>query len=71
VLAAHRAGIKRVILPERNRKDVVDIPETIRSELEISFAKKNRRGLEVTLESVPVVVPGPDAPPSPETTARA
>ena len=27
ILAAHRAGIKRVIMPERNRKDVIDIPE--------------------------------------------
>src|ERR1700690_1647967 len=34
VLAAHRAGIKRVVLPERNRKDIVDVPETIRKELE-------------------------------------
>ena len=31
VLAAHRAGIKRVVLPERNRKDIVDIPETVRA----------------------------------------
>ena len=33
VLAAHRAGIKRVLLPERNRKDIVDIPETVRQDL--------------------------------------
>jgi ATP-dependent Lon protease len=71
VLAAHRAGIKRVILPERNRKDIVDIPETIRQELEISFAKKIDDVLEATLEAVPVVVPGPDAPTTTETTARA
>jgi len=71
VLAAHRAGIKRVILPERNRKDIVDIPETIRSELEINFAKKIDDVLEATLETVPVVVPGPDAPASTEATARA
>jgi ATP-dependent Lon protease len=71
VLAAHRAGIKRVILPERNRKDIVDIPETIRQELEISFAKKIDDVLEATLETVPVVVPGPDAPASTESTARA
>jgi ATP-dependent Lon protease len=71
VLAAHRAGIKRVILPERNRKDIVDIPETIRQELEISFAKKIDDVLEVTLEAVPVVAPGPDTPASTESTARA
>ena len=71
VLAAHRAGIKRVILPERNRKDIVDIPDTVRQELEISFAKKIDDVLEATLEAVPVVVPGPDAPASTEATARA
>ncbi len=40
VLAAHRSGIKHVILPERNRKDVPDIPEDVRNDLEIHFAKK-------------------------------
>src|SRR4029077_224685 len=40
VLAAHRAGIKRVLLPERNRKDIVDIPESVRAELDVVFVKK-------------------------------
>ena len=72
VLAAHRAGIKRVVLPERNRKDLVDIPETIRQELELVFVKKIDEVLELTLETVPVVVPGPDAPGAgAEVTARA
>jgi ATP-dependent Lon protease len=71
VLAAHRAGIKRVALPERNRKDIVDIPETVRQELELCFVKKVDEVLELTLEEVPVVVPGPDAGQSPEVTARA
>ena len=62
VLAAHRAGIKRVILPERNRKDIVDIPETIRKELELIFVKKIDEVLELALEAVPVVVPGPESP---------
>ncbi|HEX4403672.1 MAG TPA: S16 family serine protease, partial [Polyangia bacterium] len=61
-LAAHRAGIKRVVLPERNSKDVIDIPETVRAELEILFVKKIDDALELTLETVPVVVAGPDAP---------
>jgi ATP-dependent Lon protease len=71
VLAAHRAGIKRVVLPERNRKDIVDIPETIRQDLELVFVKKIDEVLELTLETVPVVVPGPEAPTSGEVTARA
>jgi ATP-dependent Lon protease len=71
VLAAHRAGIKRVVLPERNRKDIVDIPETIRQELELVFVKKIDEVLEMTLEAVPVVVPGPETSAGPEVTARA
>jgi ATP-dependent Lon protease len=37
-LAAHRAGIARVILPEKNREDVLDIPEEVRKDLEFNFA---------------------------------
>jgi ATP-dependent Lon protease len=40
LLAAHRAGIKRVLLPERNRKDLVDVADDVRNELEIIFVKK-------------------------------
>jgi ATP-dependent Lon protease len=39
MLAAHRAGIKRILLPERNEKDVVDVPEEIRNEMELVFCK--------------------------------
>ena len=34
VLAAHRAGIKRIILPERNTADLDEIPEEVRETLE-------------------------------------
>jgi len=34
VLAAHRAGIKRVILPERNTADLDEVPEEVRETLE-------------------------------------
>ena len=70
VLAAHRAGIKRVLLPERNRKDIVDIPETIRKELELIFVSRMKEVLELTLEAVSVEVAGPESR-SPEATARA
>jgi ATP-dependent Lon protease len=71
VLAAHRAGIKRVLLPERNRKDIVDIPDTVRKDLELSFVKKIDEVLELALEDAPVVVPAPSTPEGPEVTARA
>ncbi|MEC9070866.1 MAG: S16 family serine protease, partial [Myxococcota bacterium] len=53
VLAAHRSGIKHVILPERNRKDVPDIPESVRDEIEIHLVKRIEEVLEVALESWP------------------
>jgi ATP-dependent Lon protease len=71
VLAAHRAGIKRVILPDRNRKDLVDIPESVRKDLELSFVKRIQEVLEQTLESVPMEVAGPGAAKLPEASAQA
>jgi ATP-dependent Lon protease len=70
VLAAHRAGIKRVLLPDRNRKDLVDIPETIRKDLELIFVSRMKEVLDLTLEAVPVVEAVPESR-SPEATARA
>lgn len=40
VLAAHRAGIKKVLLPEKNKKDFDDIPEAVRNELELYFVSE-------------------------------
>ncbi len=39
VLAAHRAGIRRVILPEQNRRDIDDVPETALKDLEVLFVE--------------------------------
>jgi ATP-dependent Lon protease len=71
VLAAHRAGIKRVVLPDRNRKDVVDVPESVRKDLELSFVKRIQEVLEQTLETVPVDVTGPGATQASEASAQA
>jgi ATP-dependent Lon protease len=35
ILAAHRAGLKTVILPDRNQKDLVDVPKKVLSDLQI------------------------------------
>lgn len=40
VLAAYRAGLRRVILPRRNEKDVIKIPKIVRDDLEIHFAER-------------------------------
>jgi ATP-dependent Lon protease len=50
-LAALRAGIKIVLLPSRNRKDLEDIPESARKELEFIWLDKVDDALAVALES--------------------
>jgi ATP-dependent Lon protease len=42
VLAAHRAGIRRIILPSRNEADIDDIPEDVRNDLQIVVCIRNR-----------------------------
>jgi ATP-dependent Lon protease len=58
VLAAHRAGIKRIILPERNAPDIEEIPEDVRSELEIITANRIDDVLNAALESKQTVPKG-------------
>jgi ATP-dependent Lon protease len=50
VLAAHRAGIRTVILPERNRKDLVDIPKDVRDRMHFVFAERVDQVLQNALE---------------------
>ena len=51
VLAAHRAGITRVILPARNERDLVDIPESVRDEMAFVFAEDMHEVIEAALEA--------------------
>ena len=53
LLAAHRGGIKIVLIPEGNVKDLVDIPENIKNRLEIRPVKWIEQVLDVTLERKP------------------
>ncbi len=52
VLAARRAGINRIILPKANKKDVRDIPEPARSEMEFIFAERIEEVLENAVPGV-------------------
>ena len=65
VLAAHRAGIKRILLPERNRVDLEEVPKEILEELEFIFIGHMEQVLEYALEHVPEAIdegePGPNA----------
>ncbi|MFM9905783.1 MAG: endopeptidase La [Pyrinomonadaceae bacterium] len=53
ILAAHRAGIRRIILPDRNEADTEEIPVDLRKELEIIPAKRISDVLNAALESEP------------------
>ena len=54
LLAAHRAGIKNVILPKENEKDLQDIPQDIREALSIDFVETMDEVLQAALEKMPV-----------------
>jgi ATP-dependent Lon protease len=53
VVAAARAGIRTVILPARNRRDLEDIPETVRNRMEFVWAEKIDDVLARALEDAP------------------
>jgi ATP-dependent Lon protease len=53
LLAAHRGGIKTVLIPEANVKDLVDIPDNIKKDLQIHPVKWIDQVLELALESMP------------------
>ena len=57
LLAAHRGGIKTVLIPEENAKDLQDIPENVKSQLEIIPVKWIDKVLDVALERQPQPLP--------------
>jgi ATP-dependent Lon protease len=63
VMAAHRAGLRRVVLPARNEPDTEDIPEDVRKELEFVYVGRIGEALEATLEKL---VAQPPPPPDPQ-----
>jgi ATP-dependent Lon protease len=52
VLAARRAGMKRVILPKANQKDLREVPESVRKEMEFVFADRIEQVLENTIPAL-------------------
>jgi ATP-dependent Lon protease len=53
LLAAHRGNIRTVLIPEENRKDLVEIPKNIRDSIEIKPVRWIDQVLEATLERLP------------------
>jgi ATP-dependent Lon protease len=62
VMSAHRAGIRRIILPSRNEGDLEDIPEDVRKELEIIPVSRIGEVVDAALERL---VANPPPPPLP------
>jgi len=56
VLGAHRAGIRKVILPKHNEKDLEDVPAAIRTEMRFAFVDTVEQVFEHALEP-PVAEP--------------
>ncbi|MEJ7713062.1 MAG: endopeptidase La [Pyrinomonadaceae bacterium] len=50
VLAAHRAGIRRILLPQRNEADLEEIPEDVRKELEVVLVSRIGEAVSMALE---------------------
>jgi ATP-dependent Lon protease len=49
IYAAHRAGLKQLIIPRKNKKDLVDIPKKVKDELKITFVEKMDEIIRVAL----------------------
>ncbi|KYG01932.1 DNA-binding protein, partial [Sorangium cellulosum] len=58
VLAAHRAGITRVILPQKNARDAEEIPAEVRAGLEIIFVEDMSQVIAAALEEAPIEAVG-------------
>ena len=50
VIAAHRAGVKKVILPRDNEKDLEEVPDFVRKDLQFSFVKAINEIMDQVLE---------------------
>ncbi|WP_306806004.1 S16 family serine protease, partial [Caballeronia sp. BR00000012568055] len=60
LLAAHRGGIKLVLIPEENTKDLADIPDNVKNAIEIVPVRWIDRVLELALERAPEALPAED-----------
>jgi ATP-dependent Lon protease len=61
LLAAHRAGIREVLVPARNEPDLDDVPKDVRGDLKVHLIKRMDQVLPLVLE--PPLTPPPQAQP--------
>jgi ATP-dependent Lon protease len=65
LLAAHRGGIKKVLIPEQNVRDLAEIPQNVKNALEIVPVKWIDQVLDLALSSAPIPLPEEDSAPKP------
>jgi ATP-dependent Lon protease len=61
LLAAHRGGIKTVLIPEENVKDLIEIPDNVKNSIEIIPVRWIDKVLEKALETMPKALPEEEA----------
>jgi len=66
LLAAHRGGIKLVLIPEENVKDLAEIPDNVKNSIEIQPVRWIDKVLELALVRKPEPLPEEEAKPAPE-----
>jgi ATP-dependent Lon protease len=71
LLAAHRGGIKTVLIPEENVKDLAEIPDNVKNRLDIHPVQWIDTVLEMALERKPQPLPEEDAASPPPPVAQA
>jgi ATP-dependent Lon protease len=49
VIAAHRAGIRKILLPEENKRDMVDVPQSVKDDVNFVFVRNMDEVLEQAL----------------------
>jgi ATP-dependent Lon protease len=69
LLAAHRAGIREVLVPARNERDLEDIPKDVRAEMKVNFISRVDQVLPLVL--LPPEAVTPSTPPAPPDEAEA
>jgi len=66
VVGAHRAGIKRIMLPARNRRDYDDIPEIARKQVEFIWLERVEEAVAAALEPIRTGEKSPAPAPAPQ-----
>ena len=70
ILAAHRVGLRRIVLPKANEKDLKDVPDTVRSELSVVFVETIEEALQAVLVKTPDIREREKNPPDTQTAGR-